>query len=83
MLKGKRKMSRKENDNDFVTTKAEKTFNDEGETIDVADANVSSSYKGGLLYKGKAKNYTSAADIIKKKSAKIIKIDIDKKKNKD
>ena len=46
MLKGKRKMSRKENDNDFVTTKAEKTFNDEGETIDVADANVSSSYKG-------------------------------------
>jgi len=78
-------MSRKENDNDndFVATKAEKTFNDEGETIDVADANVSSSYKGGLLFKGKAKSYTSAADIKKKKSAKIIKIDIDKKKNKD
>jgi hypothetical protein len=72
-------MSRKEND-DFVATKAEKTFNDEGETIDVADANVSSSYKGGLLYKGKAKNYTSAADLLKKKSAKIIKINIDKKK---
>ena len=73
----------KNRDDDFVATKAEKTFNDEGETIDVVDANVSSSYKGGLLYKGKAKNYTSAADIIKKKSAKIIKIDIDKKKNKD
>ena len=42
-------MARKEND-DFVATKAEKTFNDEGETIDVADANVSSNYKGGLLY---------------------------------
>ena len=55
-------------------------FDDEGKTV---DANVSSSYKGGLLYKGKAKDYTSAADIIKKKSAKIIKIDIDKKKNKD
>ena len=74
-------MSRKEND-DFVATKAEKTFDDEGNTV-VADANVSSTYKGGLLYKGKAKDYTSAADIIKKKSAKIIKIDIDKKKNKD
>ena len=29
-------MSRKE-DNDFVATKAEKTFNDEGETIEVAE----------------------------------------------
>ena len=73
----------KNRDDDYVATKDEQTFNDEGETIDVADANVSSSYKGGLLYKGKAKDYTSAADIIKKKSAKIIKIDIDKKKNKD
>ena len=69
-------MSRKEND-DFVATKAEKTFDDEGKTV---DANVSSTYKGGLLYKGKAKNYTSAADLLKKKSAKIIKIDINKKK---
>jgi hypothetical protein len=70
----------KNRDDDFVATKEEKTFDDEGKTV---DANVSSSYKGGLLYKGKAKDYTSAADIIKKKSAKIIKIDIDKKKNKD
>ena len=29
-------MSRKEND-DFIATKAEKTFNDEGETIEVAE----------------------------------------------
>ena len=29
-------MSRKEND-DFVATKAEKTFNDDGETIEVAE----------------------------------------------
>ena len=72
-------MSRKEND-DFKATKSEKTFNDEGETIDVADANVSSSYKGGLLYKGKAKDYPGAAELLKKKSAKIIKININKKK---
>ena len=69
-------MSRKEND-DFVATKAEKTFNDEGETV---DANVSSNYRGGLLYKGKAKDYPGAAELLKKKSAKIIKININKKK---
>lgn len=74
-------MSRKENDdNDFVATKAEKSFDEEGKTV---DANVSSSYKGGLLYKGKAKDYPGAAELLKKKSAKIIKIDINKKKNKD
>ncbi len=71
-------MSRKEND-DFVATKEEKTFDDEGNT-QVADANVSSSYKGGLLYKGKAKDYPGAAELLKKKSAKIIKINLDKKK---
>ena len=69
-------MSRKEND-DFVATKAEKTFDDEGKTV---DANVSSNYRGGLLYKGKAKDYPGAAALLKKKSAKIIKIDINKKK---
>ena len=47
-------MSKKEND-DFVATKAEKTFDDDG-NIQVADANLSSNYKGGLLYKGKAKD---------------------------
>ena len=74
-------MSRKKNDdNDFVATKAEKSFDEEGKTV---DANVSSSYKGGLLYKGKAKDYPGAAELLKKKSAKIIKIDINKKKKKD
>ena len=70
-------MSRKEND-DFVATKEEKTFDDEGNTV-VADANVSSTYKGGLLYKGKMKNYTSAADILSKKKAKIIQLKPKKK----
>ena len=32
-----RKVKDEDNDNDFVATKAEKTFNDEGETIEVAD----------------------------------------------
>ena len=72
-------MSRKEND-DFVATKAEKTFNDEGETIDVADANVSSNYRGGLLYKGKSKDYPGIKKILEKKKAKVIKINLDKKK---
>ena len=67
------------NGEDFVATKAESTFDDEGNTI-TANANVSSSYSGGLLYKGKIKNYTSAADILKKKEAKIIQININKKK---
>ena len=70
----------KNRDDDFVATKAEKSFDEEGKTV---DANVSSSYKGGLLYKGKAKDYPGAAELLKKKSAKIIKIDINKKKNKD
>ena len=71
-------MSRKEND-DFIATKAEKTFNDEGDTIGVADAYVSSSYKGGLLYKGKAKDYPGAAELLKKKKAKIIQLKPKKK----
>jgi hypothetical protein len=71
-------MSRKEND-DFVATKAEKTFDDDG-NIQV-DANVSSNYKGGLLYKGKAKDYPGISAILKKKKAKVIKININKKKD--
>jgi hypothetical protein len=69
-------MSRKEND-DFVATKAEKTFDDEGKTV---DANVSSNYRGGLLYKGKAKDYPGIKKILEKKKAKVIKINLDKKK---
>ena len=71
-------MSRKE-DNDFVATKAEKTFDDDGNT-QVADANVSSNFRGGLLYKGKAKDYPGITKILEKKKAKVIKIDIGKKK---
>jgi len=69
-------MSRKEND-DFIATKAEKTFDDEGKTV---DANVSSNYRGGLLYKGKVKDYPGIKEILKKKKAKVIKIDIGKNK---
>ena len=46
-------MSRNEKDN-FIATKAEKTFDDEGKTV---DANVSSNYRCGLLYKRKSKDY--------------------------
>ena len=69
-------MSRNEKDN-FVATKAEKTFDDEGKTV---DANVSSNYRGGLLYKGKSKDYPGIKKILEKKKAKVIKINLDKKK---
>ena len=48
-----------------------------------ANAAVSDTYKGGVLYKGKAKDYTSAADIINKKKAKVIPINIGPGKKKD
>ena len=68
------------NDNDFVATKAEKSFDDDGNTV-TANANVSSSYSGRLLYKGKIKNYSSAGEILKKKEAKIIKLKPNNKKD--
>jgi len=74
-------------DVDFDDMTKEKSFDDdgyeEGKSKDremTANASVSNTYKGGLLYKGKAKNYTSAADLIKKKEAKIIKLNPNKKK---
>jgi hypothetical protein len=74
-------------DVDFNDTTKAKVFDDdgyeEGKSKDremTANASVSDTYKGGLLYKGKAKNYTSAADLIKKKEAKIIKLNPNKKK---
>ena len=74
-------------DVDFDDTTKAKVFDDDGyeegkskEREMTANASVSDSYKGGLLYKGKAKNYTSAADLIKKKEAKIIKLNPNKKK---
>ena len=56
-------MSRKEND-DFVATKAEKTFNDDGETIEVAEViKIDDKLllkklqdKGGNIAKSKLKN---------------------------
>ena len=68
------------NDEDFVATKAEKTFDDDGNTV-TANANVSSTYVGGLLYKGKIKNYSSAGEILKKKEAKISKLKPNDKKD--
>ena len=70
------------NGEDFVATKAEKTFDDDGNTV-TANANVSSTYVGGLLYKGKIKNYSSAGEILKKKEAKIIKLKPNDKKDDD
>jgi len=74
-------------DVDFDNVSTSKSFDDDGyeegkskEREMKANASVSDSYKGGLLYKGKAKNYTSAADLIKKKEAKIIKLNPNKKK---
>ena len=74
-------------DVDFDNVSTSKSFDDDGyeegkfkEREMTANASVSDSYKGGLLYKGKAKNYTSAADLIKKKEAKIIKLNPNKKK---
>ena len=56
-------MSRKEND-DFIATKAEKTFNDDGETIEVAEViKIDDKLllkklqdKGGNIAKSKLKN---------------------------
>jgi len=70
----------KNRDDDYVATKAEKSFDDDGNTV-TANANVSSSYSGGLLYKGKIKNYSSAGEILKKKEAKIIKLKPNNKKD--
>ena len=70
----------KNRDDDYVATKAEKSFDDDGNTV-TANANVSSTYVGGLLYKGKIKNYSSAGEILKKKEAKIIKLKPNNKKD--
>lgn len=68
-------------DVDFENTSKAKMIDDdgyeEGKSKDremTANAAVSDNYQGGVLYKGKVKNYTSASDLINKKKAKIIKI---------
>ena len=87
MKKTREDVTREILDVDFDDTTKAKVFDDdgyeEGKSKDremTANASVSDTYKGGLLYKGKAKNYTSAADLIKKKEAKIIKLNPNKKK---
>ena len=87
MKKSREDVTKEILDVDFDDMTKEKSFDDDGyedgkskDREMVANASVSDSYKGGLLYKGKAKNYTSAADLIKKKEAKIIKLNPNKKK---
>ena len=71
-------MSRKEND-DFVATKAEKTFNDQGETIEVAEV-IKIDDKlllkklqdtGGNIRKSKLKNKKMSDVLGKKKFNKL------------
>ena len=79
-------MSRKENDNDFVATKDEQTFNDEGETIKVADLPKFNKTKLNVIRQigNKAKNEFSASKLLdsKQKPAKVITLNSNKK-NKD
>ena len=72
-------MSRKEND-DFVATKAEKTFNDDGETIEVAEV-IKIDDKlllkklqdtGGNIRKSKLKN-KKMSDVLGKRKFKKLK----------
>jgi hypothetical protein len=72
-------MSRKEND-DFVATKAEKTFNDDGETIEVAEV-IKIDDKlllkrlqdtGGNIRKSKLKN-KKISDVLGKRKFKKLK----------
>jgi len=69
----------KNRDDDFVATKAEKTFNDEGETIEVADAKIIKiddklllkklQDKGGNIAKSSLKN-KKMSDVLSKKDWK-------------
>ena len=68
-------------DVDFENIGTAREFDDDGyeegkskEREMTANASVSDSYKGGLLYKGKAKDYPGAAELLKKKKAKIIQL---------
>jgi len=72
-------MSRKEND-DFVATKAEKTFNDEGETIEVADLPKVNKTKLNVIRqignKAGSKNFPTTKELLdsKQKPAKVIQL---------
>ena len=81
-------------DIDFEDVGKAKAFDDDGyeegkskdremKMADVSDKDKLSDYKpkGGLLYKGKAKDYPGAANLIKKTKAKVIPINLGKKKD--
>ena len=82
-------------DVDFEDTSKAKMIDDDGYeegkskerelVADISGKDKLSDYmtKGGKVYSGKAKDYTSAADIINKKKAKVIPINIGPGKKKD
>ena len=75
------------NNDDYVATKAEQTFNDEGETIKVAE--IPSTKKTNLNVirqignKAGDKNFPTAKELLdsKQKPAKVITLDPNKKKD--
>ena len=68
------------NDNDFVATKAEQTFNDEGETIKVAEVVSPNKTKLNVIRqignKAGSKNFPTAKELLdsKQKPAKVIQL---------
>ena len=73
------------NDNDFVATKAEQTFNDEGETIKVAELPKTNKTSLNVIRQigQKAKDKFSVNKLLdtKQKPAKVITLDPNKKKD--
>ena len=75
------------NDEDFVATKAEKTFNDEGETIKVAELPKANKTSLNVIRqignKAGSKNFPTAKELLdsKQKPAKVITLDPNKKKD--
>jgi hypothetical protein len=83
-------MAKKDPEVEFENVTKAKLIDDDGyeegkskEREMTANAAVSDTFKGGVLYKGKAKDYTSASDIINKKKAKVIPINIGPGKKKE
>ena len=68
------------NDNDFVATKVEQTFNDEGETIKVAEVVSPNKTKLNVIRqignKAGSKNFPTAKELLdsKQKPAKVIQL---------
>ena len=68
------------NDNDFVATKAEKTFNDEGETIKVAELPKANKTSLNVIRqignKAGSKNFPTAKELLdsKQKPAEVIEL---------